>query len=115
MRWHKEGICDREDSNIMSHPTDGEVWSTLDHFDPEFTRDPSSVCLDLSTNGFEEYNTDSTLYSCWLIFIMPYNLPLNKCLKEWFIFPTLVSPSPKHPKKKINMFFCLLIEELKEL
>jgi hypothetical protein len=22
MRWHKEGIRDREDPNIMSHPTD---------------------------------------------------------------------------------------------
>jgi hypothetical protein len=26
MRWHKEGKCDSEDVDIMSHPTDGEAW-----------------------------------------------------------------------------------------
>jgi hypothetical protein len=36
MRWHKEGICDSEDTDIMSHPTDAEAWHALDHFDPEF-------------------------------------------------------------------------------
>jgi hypothetical protein len=26
MRWHKEGKHDSEDSDIMSHPADGEAW-----------------------------------------------------------------------------------------
>jgi hypothetical protein len=25
MRWHKEGICDSEDVNIISHPADAEA------------------------------------------------------------------------------------------
>jgi hypothetical protein len=36
MRWHKEGKRDSEDSNIMSHPMDGEACQALDHFDPKF-------------------------------------------------------------------------------
>jgi hypothetical protein len=39
MRWHKEGIRDSEDVDIMSHPVDAETWHALDRFDPEFARD----------------------------------------------------------------------------
>jgi hypothetical protein len=115
MRWHKEGKCDRKDYGTLSHPVDGEAWQALDDFDPEFVRDSRIVRLDLLADGFKAYNTDSSSYSCWPIFIMLYNLPPNKCLKEAFIFLTLVIPSPKHPKKKIIMFLCLLMEELEEL
>jgi hypothetical protein len=86
IRWHKEGIRDSEDVDIMSHHVDVEAWHALDHFDLEFTRDPRSVRLGLSTDGFQSYSSDSTVYSCWPVLVMPYNLPLNKCLKEEFIF-----------------------------
>jgi hypothetical protein len=46
---------------------------------------------------------------------MPYNLPPNKYLKEWFIFLALVIPGPKEPKKQMNIFLRPLMEELKEL
>jgi hypothetical protein len=52
MRWHKEGIRDSEDADIISHPVDAEAWHTLDRFDPEFARDPRSVRLGLLTDGF---------------------------------------------------------------
>jgi hypothetical protein len=52
MRWHKEGKHDRKDPNIASHPTDTEAWKALDHFDPEFARDPRSLRLGLSMNDF---------------------------------------------------------------
>jgi hypothetical protein len=47
--------------------------------------------------------------------VMPYNLPPNKCLKEGFIFLTLVILCPKQPKKQMNIFLRPLMEELKEL
>jgi hypothetical protein len=77
MRWHKEGICDSEDADIMSHPVDVKAWHALDRFDPEFARDPKSVRLGLSTDDCQPYSSDSTTYSCWLVFVMPYNLPPN--------------------------------------
>jgi hypothetical protein len=64
MRRHKEGIRDSEEADIMLHLADAEAWHTLDHFDPEFARDPRSVRLDLSMDGFQPYNSDSIVYSC---------------------------------------------------
>jgi hypothetical protein len=63
MRWHKEGIRDSEDANIMSHHADAEAWHALDHFDPEFAREPRSVHLGLSMDGFQPYSSDSIVYS----------------------------------------------------
>jgi hypothetical protein len=115
MLWHKEGDRDSQDPDIMMHPSDGDAWKDLDRFDPEFARDARNVRLGLSTDGFTPYDNSSTSYSCWPVFIMPYNPPPNKCMKEGFIFLALIVPGPKHPGKKINVFIQPLIEEFKEL
>jgi hypothetical protein len=52
IRWHKEGICDSEDANIMLDPTDAKAWHSMNRFDPEFAKDPRSVRLGLSMDGF---------------------------------------------------------------
>jgi hypothetical protein len=115
MRWHKEGICDREDPDSISHPVDAKAWHAPDCFDPEFAGDRRSVCLGLSTNGFRPYNSDSTTYSCWPVFVILYNLPPNKYLKEGFILLALVILGPKEPRKQMRIFWHPLIEDLKEL
>jgi hypothetical protein len=48
----------------MPHRIDGEAWQALDCFDLEFARDPRSIHLGLSTDGFQPYSIDSTSYSC---------------------------------------------------
>jgi hypothetical protein len=115
MRWHKEGKRDSEDSDIMSHPADGAAWQALDCFDLEFARDPRSVRLGLSMDGFQPHSTDSSPYSCWPVFVMPYNLPPNIWLKHGFIFLAFVIPGPKELKKQMNVFMQPLFEELKKL
>jgi hypothetical protein len=45
MRWHKEGIRDSEDTDIMSHPAAAEAWHALDDFDLEFAMDPRMSVL----------------------------------------------------------------------
>jgi hypothetical protein len=62
MRWHKEGKYDSEDSDIMAHPADSEAWEALDYFDLEFARDPWSVRLGLSMDGFQPNSNDSSVY-----------------------------------------------------
>jgi hypothetical protein len=52
MKWHHEGKRESDDPDIMPHHVDSEAWQTLDRFDPKFARDPRSVCLGLSTDGF---------------------------------------------------------------
>jgi hypothetical protein len=64
MRWNKKGKHDSEDSDIILHPVDDEAWQALDRFDPEFVRDPRRVRLGLSTDCFQHYSINSSLYSC---------------------------------------------------
>jgi hypothetical protein len=99
----------------MSHPADSEAWEALNRFDPKFATDPRNVHLSLSTDGFQPHSETSSPYSCWPVFIMSYNLPPNKCLKQYFVFLALVIPDPKEPKKQMNVFLRLLMEEMKEL
>jgi hypothetical protein len=114
-RWHKEGKYNNEDLDIMSHPADSEVWEALDRFDPEFARGPRSVRLSLSTNGFQPHIEAIIKYSCWSFFITRYNMSPNKCMKQGFILLAFVIPGPKEPKKQMNVFLRLLMEEMKEL
>jgi hypothetical protein len=108
-------IHDSEDAYSMSHHTDAKAWNAQNHFDLEFARDPRSVRLSLLMDGLQPYSSDSIAYSCRLVFMMPYILPTNKCLKEGFIFLALMIPGPKEPKKQMNIYLCSLMEELKEL
>jgi hypothetical protein len=66
-------------------------------------------------DGFTPFSKSSTLYSCWPVFMMPYNLPPTKCMKEDITFLALVIPGPKDPCAKINVFMQRLIEVLKLL
>jgi hypothetical protein len=87
----------------------------LDCFDPEFASDPRSVRLALSMDNFQRHIEAISTYSCWPVFVIPYNLPPNKYLKQGFVFLALVIPGPKEPKKQMNVFLYLLMEEMKEL
>jgi hypothetical protein len=99
----------------MSYRADTEAWEALDHFDLEFARDPMSVLHGLSTDDFQPHSEASSPYSCWPVFVMPYNLPPNKCLKQGFIFLVFVIPCPNESRKQMNIFLCLLMEEMKKL
>jgi hypothetical protein len=87
----------------------------LDLFDPEFARNPRSAHLGLSTDDFHPYSTDSSPYSYWPVFVMSYNMPPNKYLKQGFIFLALIILGRKEPKKQMNIFLRPLMEEMKEL
>ncbi|WVZ58656.1 hypothetical protein U9M48_008899, partial [Paspalum notatum var. saurae] len=92
-----------QSEDVMVHLADGDAWKALDEFDPEFASDPRSVRLGLATDGFTSFNTSASPYSCWPVFIMPYNLPPEMVLKEEFIFLALVIPGPERPGKNLNV------------
>jgi hypothetical protein len=46
---------------------------------------------------------------------MPYNPSPNKCLKQGFIFITLVILGPKELKRQMNEFLRPLMEEMKKM
>jgi hypothetical protein len=92
MWWHKDGIRDREDINIMSHPANAEAWHALDHFDPEFARDLRSVRLGLSTDGFQPYRSNSTIYCYNYIYIYILKYVIKEINLFIFQMCTYVSP-----------------------
>jgi hypothetical protein len=113
MRWHKEGV--RENEGVMGHPSDCEAWKVLDRFDPDFASDARNVRIGLATDGFDPFSNNSSPYSCWPVFAIPYNLPPSLCMKYEFMFLCLIVPGPDHPGPQINVMLQPLIEELKQL
>ena len=77
----------------------------FDEFDPEFANDPRSVWLGLSTDRFTPFNSSASPYSCWPVFIVPYNLPHELVNKEEFMFLALVIPGPEHPGPKLKQLW----------
>jgi hypothetical protein len=113
MRWHKEGI--HENDEVMGHPSDGEAWKVLDRFDADFISDVRNVRFELAIDGFDPFSTNSAPYSCWPVFVVPYNLPPSLCMNFGFMFLYLIAPGPEAPGPRINVMLKSLIEELKQL
>jgi hypothetical protein len=104
MQWHKEAV--RENDQVMVHPSDSKAWKALDDFDIDLARVARNVRIGLMINGF-------TLYSCWAVFAIPYNLPPFLCMKYEYIFLCLIIPGPDHLGTCLSVMLKPLIEELK--
>jgi hypothetical protein len=94
MRWHKDG--ERENKEVMVHPSYSNAWKALDNFDPEFARDVRNVRIGLKTDSFTPFGDNATSYSCWPVFAVPYNLPPSLCMMYEFMFLCLVVPGSDH-------------------
>jgi hypothetical protein len=108
MRWHKEGI--RDNDGVIVHPSDGEAWKVLGRFDADFASDARNVHFRLTTDGFDPFSTNSAPYSCWPVFVVPYNLPPSLYMKYEFIFLCLIIAGPKAPGQRLNVMLKPLIE-----
>jgi hypothetical protein len=95
MRWHKNG--ERENKEVMVHPSDSDAWKALGNFDLEFAHDARNVRTGLMTDGFTPFNDNATSYSCWPMFAIPYNLPPSLCMKYEFMFLCLIISGSNHP------------------
>jgi hypothetical protein len=62
----------------------------LGRFDIDFARDVRNVRIGLMTDRFDPFSTNSTPYSCSLIFVVPYNLPTSLCMKSELMFLVLI-------------------------
>jgi hypothetical protein len=111
MRWHKE--VERENKNVMVHPSNGEAWKPLDNFDLDFTKEVRNIRIGLAIYGFTPFTETATSYSCWPIFAIPYNLPPALCMKYEHMFICLIVPGPNNPEPQLNVMMQPLIKELK--
>ena len=113
MRWHKEGKRDKP--GIMVHPADGDAWKHFAAKYPDFAKEVRNVILGITTDGFMPFNSSASPYSCWPVFVFPYNLPPGMLMKEDTMFLALVIPGPKHPGRDIDILLEPLIDELNKL
>jgi len=113
MRWHHDN---KQGDGLLRHPSDGKAWKHFDNVYPDFVADPCHVRLGLCSDGFTPYVKASTSpYSCWPVFLTPYNLPPEMCMTKPYMFLTCLIPGPTNPAKKIDVYLQLLIDDLQLL
>lgn len=112
MRWHK---IHQQEGGVMMHPSDSPAWKHFNRMHPTFASDPRNVRLGLSTDGFTVFGQYGHPYSSWPVILTIYNLPPWLCMKEQFMFLTVICAGPKNPKHKIDVFLQPLIAELQNL
>ena len=64
---------------------------------------------------FNLFGGRSTPYSCWLVFVTPYNLPPSLCMKRQNLFLSLLIPDPTSLGQNLDVYLRSLIDELKIL
>ena len=103
------------EENILSHPIDSLVWKDFDAKHLHFVSDPCNIRLDLATDEFNPFSNLSASYSMWPVMLVIYNVSLWKCMKESFIFMSLLILGPKISGNEIDVYLQSLINDLKEL
>ncbi|CAL2228983.1 unnamed protein product [Prunus armeniaca] len=112
MRWH---FKDRVKDGVFRHPADFEAWKLFNQIHESFGMEPRNVRLGLATDGFNPFGNMNLHYSIWPVLIYPYNLPPWMCMKEPYVFMTLLIPGPKGPCHDIDVYMRPLIDELRTL
>ena len=109
MTWHTNHETEED---LMCHPSYTEVWKYFDRTYPEFAIESRNIMLGLCADGFALFEKSRKSYSCWSVILTPYNLPPGMCMKTHYMFLTLIVIGPQNPKKLIDVYMQLLIEEL---
>jgi hypothetical protein len=73
MTWHKNGK--RYNPDKMVHVSDGEAWKHFDAIHREKAEEARNVRVALATDVFNPYGMSAAPYTCWLMFVIPINLP----------------------------------------
>jgi Transposase family tnp2 len=87
----------------MVHPADSQAWKYFDLIHSDFACDSRNIRLGLSTDRFTLFEIGGLSYSCWPVFITPYNLSPSLITQPQYTFLTLLIPGPEHPGKKIEI------------
>ncbi|XP_021631792.1 uncharacterized protein LOC110629188 [Manihot esculenta] len=112
MTWHNDHA---NDDGVMRHSSDAPAWKHFNQTHPTFAMEARNVRLGLCTDGFQPFGQSGQQYSSWPVILTPYNLPPGMCMKDVYIFLTIIIPGPKNPKEKLDVYMQPLVKELKEL
>ncbi|XP_021603880.1 uncharacterized protein LOC110608905 [Manihot esculenta] len=112
MTWHtNHGTND----DLMHHPADSHAWKAFDNNWPHFSAEKRNVRLGLCTDGFQPFGQSGQQYSSWPVILTPYNLPQWLCMKDEYMFLTILVLGPRNPKDKLDVYLQPLVTELKDL
>ncbi|XP_047266604.1 uncharacterized protein LOC124897622 [Capsicum annuum] len=109
MRWHHEH---KKKDGVMLHPSDSKAWKHFNESHLFFAAELRNVRLGLCTDSFQSFSQSRRKYSSWPVIVTPYNLPPGMCIKEAYMFLTIIVPGPSNPKHKIDVYLQPLIKEL---
>ncbi|KAL6550570.1 hypothetical protein OROMI_021058 [Orobanche minor] len=113
MTWHVK--CKRRSDPVI-HPAGSEQWAHFDEIFPDFASEICNVRLGLCTDGFDPHHgTTTSPHSIWPVFITPYNLPPDLCMRPEFIFMTALIQGPEDPSIHIDVMLRPIVDELKDL
>lgn len=112
MRWHAEH---HTEDGVTRHPSDSEAWKHFDSVHWDFAAETRNIRLALCTDGFQPFGQSGQQYSSWPVILTVYNLPPNMCMKDEYMFLTVIIPGPQNPKQRLDIFLQPLISELKML
>ncbi|XP_026428971.1 uncharacterized protein LOC113324910 [Papaver somniferum] len=112
MTWHSRA---KSDINVMRHLVDSSAWRCAESFSPEFSKEPRSVTLGISTDGFNPNGCFGLAHSCWPVIMGMYNLNPSLCMKREFSLLTLLISGHKAPGKNFDVYLEILVDELKQL
>lgn len=112
MSWHSTL---RPKDEVLRHPADSPAWAKLDETFSEFGNESRNVRLGLASDGFNPFGIMSSSHSTWPVVMSVYNLPPWLCMKQPYLFLSLLIPGPKGPGNNIDVYLQPLVDELKML
>ena len=112
MRWHDDHFVEDDE---MRHCFDSSAWKHFNAMHPSFAAESRNVILGLCNDGFQPFGQYGSQYSSWPVILTPYNLPPEMCMKEQYMFLTVIVPGPRNPKDKLDMYLQPLTSELQAL
>ncbi|XP_056858747.1 uncharacterized protein LOC108850550 [Raphanus sativus] len=112
LRWH---FSNKSTDGKLRHPVDSVTWDQMNAKYPTFAAEERNIRLGLSTDGFNPFNMKNTMYSCWPVLLVNYNLPPDLCMKKENIMLSLLIPGPQQPGNSLDVYLEPLIEDLNHL
>ncbi|XP_056848905.1 uncharacterized protein LOC108829822 [Raphanus sativus] len=112
LRWHS---MNKSSDGKLRHPVDSVTWDQMDAKYPTFAAEARNIRRGLSTDGFNPFNMKNSMYSCWPVLLVNYNLPPDLSMKKENIMLSLLIPGPQQPGNSIDVYLEPLIEDLNSL
>ncbi|XP_056842958.1 uncharacterized protein LOC108829523 [Raphanus sativus] len=112
LRWH---FTNKSSDGKLRHPVDSVTWEHMNAKYPSFAAEARNLRLGLSTDGFNPFNMKNSMYSCWPVLLVNYNLPPDLCMKKENIMLSLLIPGPHQPGNSIDVYLEPLIDDLNSL